>query len=108
MMFENVRRYRRYSVSAKAVIRRLDAASPDGLLTQVTTISQGGLGFYTDAIMEKATPVSVELLFPGVEESQKDVLKGRIASVCSQGKDYFVGIAFDKEISYDRFVEIIG
>lgn len=108
-MVENFRRYPRYSISAKAVIRRRDAGTPEGMTTQVTTISQGGIGFYTDVFMEKATPVSVELLFHVLEgKKDKDVLDGRIASICSQGSDFFVGIAFDKEISYDRFIEIIG
>jgi hypothetical protein len=106
---ENFRKYPRYSISAKAVIRRLDAEKSEGLTTQVTTISQGGMGFYTEVFMEKATPVSIELLFDVLERKKdRDVLEGRIASICSQGSDYFVGIAFDKEISYDRFVEIIG
>ncbi|MCL5022657.1 MAG: PilZ domain-containing protein [Nitrospirae bacterium] len=108
-MFENFRRYQRYSISAGAVIRRQDAGSPERLTAQVTTISQGGMGFYTDVPMEKATPVSIELLFhPFGAAAGNDVLQGRIASVCSQGNDYYVGIAFDREISYDRFVEIIG
>jgi hypothetical protein len=58
--------------------------------------------------MEKATPVSVELLFHSPAGTGKDILVGRVASVSSHGKDFFVGIAFDSEISYDRFVEIIG
>lgn len=108
-MFENFRRYRRYSISARAVIRRQGAESTKGLATRVTTISQGGMGFYTRVPIEKATPVSVELLFPGHEGmTRKDILEGRIASVCSQEDDYFVGIAFDREISHDLFAEIMG
>ena len=108
-MFENFRRYRRYSISARAVIRRRDSASPEGLATQVTTISQGGMGFYTRVFIEKATPVSVELFFPAPEGlAKKDIFEGRIASVCPQENDYFVGISFDGEISYDRFSEILG
>jgi hypothetical protein len=107
-MFAMFRRYRRYSISAQAVIRRRDTGSPEGLTTQVNNISQGGMGVYTSVCMEKATPVLVELQFHSFEGIRKDVLEGRIASVSSQGNDYFVGIAFDREISYDRFVEIIG
>lgn len=107
-MFENYRRYQRYSVSAKAVIRRQAGESQEGLTTQVNTISQGGMGFYTNVFMEKATPVSIEFLFSALKGMEKDILEGRIASICSQEKDYFVGIAFEREISYDRFVEIIS
>jgi len=107
-MFENYRRYQRYSVSAKAVIRTLTLESQEGVTTEVNTISQGGAGFYTEVFMEKATPVSVEFLFGTFQGMEKDLLLGRIASVCPQGKDYFVGVSFEREISYDRFMEIIG
>jgi hypothetical protein len=107
-VFENYRRYQRYSVSAKAVIRRQVAETQEGLTTQVSTLSQGGMGFYTDVLMEKATPVSIEFLFSALQGVKQEVLTGRIASVCSQEKDYFVGIAFDREISYDRFMEMTG
>ncbi len=108
-MFENFRRYPRYSVCAVAIIKRRDAGSPEELDTRVTTISQGGMGFYSSVPMEKATPVLVELLFHAPEGiTRKDVLEGKIASISAQGKDYYVGIAFDREISHDRFAEIIG
>jgi hypothetical protein len=108
VVFENYRRYQRYSVSAKAVIRRLTAESQEGLTTQVNTISQGGVGFYTSVCMERATPVSIEFLFGSLQGMEKDIFVGKIASVCSQGKDYFVGVSFEREISYDRFMDIIG
>jgi len=108
-MFENYRRYPRYSVSARVVVRRLDSLSPGGLDTQVTTISQGGMGFYTSVLMEKSTPVSVELLFHASDSAaREDVFEGKVASICAQGKDYYIGIAFDEDISDDRFAEIIG
>lgn len=82
--------------------------SLEGLTTQVNNISQGGMGVYTNVHIEKTTPVSVELLFDSHAGTGKDILVGRVASVSSHGKDFFVGIAFDSEISYDRFVAIIG
>lgn len=92
-----------------AVIKRRDAGSPEELDTRVTTISQGGMGFYSSVPMEKATPVFIELQFHASEGTmRKDVLEGKIASISAQGKDYYIGIAFEREISYDRFVEIIG
>ena len=106
-MFESFRRWQRYSISAKALIRRLDAGSPKGLVAQVTTISQGGMGFYTDVPLEKTTPVSIELLFHSLDGSKPDILEGKIVSTCSHGKDFFTGIAFDREIPYDRFYGII-
>ena len=104
-VYENYRRYHRYSVSAKALITRHDANSPKRLSTQVTTISQGGLGFYADILFEKATPVSVELL---ISDRDMEILEGRIASICSEGNNYFVGIAFNRDIPYEQFVEIFG
>ncbi len=103
---KNYRRYPRFSVFAKAVITRRDAGSPGRLAAMVNTISQGGMGFYTDVFLEKATPVSVELLFGSSVPA--DELDGKVASICSQGNDYFVGIAFDKEISYERLAEMVG
>ena len=107
-MLENYRKYQRYSVSAKAMIRRLSAEAQEEVTTQVNTISQGGMGFYTDVFMERSTPVSIEFLFGAFDGLEKGILTGKIVSVCSQEKDYFVGIAFDNEISYEHFVEIIG
>ncbi len=106
-MDKDFRRYTRHSISAKAVITRQDAGIPEKLMAQVNNISQGGMGFYADVIIEKATPVSVEFLFQA-GEVMKDPLRGKITSICFQGADYFIGVAFDREITYDRFVEIIG
>jgi hypothetical protein len=106
-MFENYRRYQRYSISAKAVVRTLTAESQDGLTAQVNTISQGGTGFYTNVFMEKATPVSIEFFF-GCLQGMEDILVGKIASVCTHGKDYFVGVSFEREIPYEHFMELIG
>ncbi len=105
-MFENYRRYPRYSICAKAMLKRLIEGSPEKLIVWVNTISQGGMGFYTDVFLEKATPVSIELMIGTPEMT--DVFEGRIASVSSQGKDYFTGIAFNKDISYERFADIVG
>ena len=104
-MHENYRRYQRYSVSAKALITRRDTESPETMTTQVSTISQGGMGFYAAVPLQKTTPVMVELLLgsPGM-----GILKGKIASISSQGNNYFVGIAFDSEIPHERFIEIFG
>jgi hypothetical protein len=104
--YKNYRRYPRFSILAKAVITRRDEGSPGRLTAMVNTISQGGMGFYTDVLLEKTTPVSVELqLNPAYAGN---TLEGKIASICSQGKDYFVGIAFDRELPYDRLTELVG
>lgn len=105
-MNNDYRRYPRYSVNARALISRQDESSPEKLPTQITTISQGGIGFYSNTFMGKSTPVTVELLINAV--GGIEILEGRIVSICSQENDYFVGIAFDKAISEDRFAEIFG
>ena len=102
----NYRKYKRYSICAKAVLIRQGGVSPERLTVQVNTISQGGMGFYTSVFLEKATAVSVELVVDSA--GGPDVFEGRIASVSSQGNDYFTGIAFNNDISYDRFVGLIG
>jgi len=105
-MFNHYRKYQRYSICAKAFITRQDESVSERLTTQVTTISQGGMGFYANESLEESTPVLIELLTS--EDGGTEILEGKIVSSCSTGNDYFVGISFAREISYDRFVEIIG
>ena len=105
-MHNDYRRYPRYSVNARALITRRDESSPEKLTTQINTISQGGIGFYSDTFLGKSTPVTVELLIDAA--GRIEILEGKIASICTQEKDYFVGIAFDKAISEERFEEILG
>lgn len=105
-MKNDYRRYPRYSVSARALITRWDESPPEKITTQINTISQGGIGFYSNTFLGKSTPVTVELQIDAA--GRIEILEGRIASICSQGKDYFVGISFDKAISEDRFAAIFG
>ena len=105
-MYNDYRRYPRFSVNAKALITRRDESSPEKLSAQIITISQGGIGFYSDTFLVKSTPVTVELLVDAV--GRTEIIEGKIASICSQEKDYFVGISFDKAISDDRFAAILG
>ena len=105
-MYNDYRRYPRFSVNAKALITRRDESSPEKLSAQINTISQGGIGFYSDKFLGKSTPVTVELLVDAV--GRTEIIEGKIASICSQEKDYFVGISFDKAISDDRFAAILG
>ena len=108
-MYKEFRRYPRYPISTKAVVTMLDDGSHERLTTQVITISQGGMGIYTSVLMKKAALVSVKLLLYARDGAvQEDVFEGKIASVCLQENDYFVGIAFDREISYDRLVDIVS
>jgi hypothetical protein len=106
VFYNEYRRYPRYSVNARALITMRDESSPEKLTTQINTISQGGIGFYSNTFLGKSTPVTVELLSDAVDRIE--ILEGKIASICSQEKDYFVGIAFDEAISEDRFAEILG
>ena len=105
-MHNDYRRYPRYSVNARALITRRDQSSSEKLTTQINTLSRGGIGFYSNTFLGKSTPVTVELLIDAV--GLIDILEGKIASICSQGKDYFVGISFDEAISDERFAAIFG
>ena len=105
-MHNDYRRYPRYSVNVRALITRRDESYPEKLTTQINTISQGGIGFYSDTYLGKSTPVTVELLVDAV--GRTEIIEGKIASICSQEKDYFVGISFDKAISDDRFAAMLG
>ena len=105
-MHNGYRRYPRYSVNVRALITRLDESPPEKLTAQISTISQGGIGFYSNTFLGRSTPVAVELFIDAV--GRIGILEGKIASICSQGKDYFVGISFDKTISDDCFAAIFG
>lgn len=105
-MTEYYRRYQRYSISAGAVVTRRDAGPQDRLNAQIVTISRGGMGFYADRSLEKATPVTIEFLSEAMRNM--GVLEGRIASIFCQDDDFFVGIAFDREIPIDRFSAVIS
>jgi hypothetical protein len=112
-MFENYRRYKRFSVSARALISIGNDSSKRRLTTQVSTISQGGMGFYSSTFLKITTPVSVELMIlsPGewdILQSKIAHFEGKIASICSQGDDYYIGISFNREIPYDHFSDIVG
>ena len=105
-VINDYRKYPRYSVNARVLITMRDESSPEKLTTQINTISQGGIGFYSNTFLGKSTPVTVELLIDAI--GRIEILEGKIASICSQGKDYFVGISFDKTISDDCFAAIFG
>jgi hypothetical protein len=105
-LFDNYRKYQRHSICAKAFITRRDEGPSEKLTAQVITISQGGMGFYASESLEKSTPVLIELLTGTAGGTE--FLEGQIASICPLENDYFVGISFAREISHDRFVEIIG
>ena len=105
-MYNDYRRYPRYSVNARALITRRDESSPEKLTTQINTISQGGMGFYSNTFLGKSTPVTVELLVDAF--GWIEIFEGKIASICSQEEDYFMGISFDEAISDDRFAAIFG
>jgi hypothetical protein len=98
-MVKDNRRYPRYALSARAVITGRQRNSAGRLATQVTNISLGGVGLYSDIFWEETTPVTVEFLSGN---SGKDIFDGRIASVSLEGDNYFMGVSFDREISYDR------
>jgi len=109
MYYKKVRRYPRFSVSTWALITKKDGEQIKQLNTRVVTISLGGMGVYTDVSLKKATPVTVELLsYTSDGLTKTDTFEGKIASICSQERDYFVGISFDREISHERFLEILG
>jgi len=88
------------------VVARKDAGEPDRLNAKIVTISRGGMGFYADRPLEKATPVTVEFLSEAMRKM--GVLEGRIASIFSQDDDFFVGIAFDREIPFEEFSSVIS
>ncbi len=107
-MPESMRKYHRYQVFAKAIVRLKGWTKKQGFDGQVNNISQGGMGVYTDIPFDSHIPVSVELPFPPSDDvTATSTLSGRVASLRKYDDLYFVGIAFDHVIPHDRFMKMI-
>ncbi|MGE5894227.1 MAG: PilZ domain-containing protein [bacterium] len=107
-MTEYFRRYHRYPVFTRAVVTLKEWAHPRQVTTQVTNISQGGIGLYTDVPLEQTTPVSVELAYPDiVGTGPGEHLQGRVASLLKQYDRYFMGIVFDEPLTHEHLMKIL-
>ena len=103
------RRFHRYQVFAKAVVKAKYESGQAMLESQVNNISQGGMGVYTESPLMKSTPVFVELSFPPSDNVMEEtVIEGSVASLTEHDDHYFMGIVFDKVISHENFMKIIN
>jgi c-di-GMP-binding flagellar brake protein YcgR len=103
------RRYHRYQIFAKAIVKAKYQSGKTMFESQVNNISQGGMGVYTDAPLMKSTPVFVELSFPPSDNAVEDtIIEGSVASLTEYDDRYFMGIVFDKVIPHENFMKIIN
>ncbi len=93
------------TTEARAVIRRSAVESQEGLTAQINTVSQGGMGFIQMSLWRK--PLRSPLSYcPVPVWIWRNILEDCLGLI--SGKELFYGISFEREISYDRFIEMIG
>ncbi len=108
-MFRTQRRYYRHPLRSKATVTTKDSEQSKQLTTQVNTISQGGMGLYTNTPLEKFTSVSVELSLDNLENKGKeDPLVGMVVSISKPNNLYLMGVCFDELLNQEQFWEIIN
>ncbi|MEC4685269.1 MAG: PilZ domain-containing protein [Nitrospirota bacterium] len=115
-MIQNLRRHHRYPILATAVVEVRNDKNPQPIETMVASISQSGMGVYSNAPLEKGTPVTIEITFISVKGiKENDTVEGRVVWLSKLGKIYFVGIAFDEELNpvkqarlYEHFFKVIS
>jgi hypothetical protein len=114
-MISETRRYRRYPFVATAVLLLTSENMQQRITTLADNISLLGVGLRAYKPLDRGISTTVELAFmtmKGIRE--KDVIEGKIAWTARQEYHYYIGIAFDKEISrernpklYEHFVRVI-
>lgn len=108
-MTTSFRRYHRYQIFAKAIVKARYQSDQKMLESQVNNISQGGIGVYIDTPLMKSTPVFVELSFPPSDNTMEGtIIEGSVVSLTEYDDRYFMGIAFDKVIPHENFMKIIN
>jgi len=108
-MAEGYRKYHRYQIFGAALLIPRCTMKTKPIASRVNNISQGGMGLYTKIPLEMDTEVCVELSFLDAgDRGEKSVVNGKVASLAENDEQYFVGISFDTEISYDRFMKMIS
>lgn len=108
-VMQGYRKYQRYQVSGNAVVIPRFKRGEQPIASRVNNISQGGIGVYTDVPLEKSTKVRIKFSFLGDPETgEESIIDGKVASLSENDHEYFLGIAFDQDISYDRFMKMIN
>lgn len=107
-MYSSFRRYHRYNIFATALVRTKTEDTPKRLSTQVSNISQGGMGLFSTYPLAHSTAVSIELSFISHDESeQKNIIEGNVASLVKDNDHYFMGIEFNAVIPHESFMKMI-
>ncbi len=108
IMFRTQRRYYRHPLLAKAIVTTKGSEQSKRLTTQVNTISQGGMGVYTNTPLEKFTSVSVELSLDNLENKGKECpLVGLVVSISKPNNLYLMGVCFDELLSSEQLGKIV-
>jgi hypothetical protein len=94
------RKYPRFPVSGSAVVKT--SASSVEFPGSIEMCSKGGVGICTDVIIEKGTPISLEIDIHTGSDFSKCRLTGVVKDFSEWGEKGLLGVAFDKEISADN------
>ncbi|HEB75235.1 MAG TPA: PilZ domain-containing protein [Nitrospirae bacterium] len=116
MKKRNLRRHHRYPILATAHVSPREGGDVQPIETMVASISQSGLGVYSYSPLKTGTRVRIEITFISVKGvKEKDTTEGRVVWLSGMGRLYFIGIAFDEELSpakqprlYEHFFKVVS
>ncbi len=94
------RKYPRFPVSGSAVVKT--SANRVEFPGSIEMCSRGGIGIYTDVMIEKGTPISLDIDIDTGPYSSKCRLTGVVKDFSEWGEKGLLGVAFDKEINAEN------
>jgi hypothetical protein len=102
-MISNNRSYRRYSIFARADILMKNETKPVRIHTLVNSISEVGIGLYSNAPIERFAEISITIEFFNVEgKKENDSIDGKVVWLTRQDEMYYLGVFFNEELDAER------
>ena len=102
-MFNNIRKYHRYPIFARANIVVKNEIDSVARKTEVSSIAVSGLGVYSAELIGVGEEVSINIEVPGPKEEMKnDTIDGKVVWLSMKDDIYYLGIFFDEELNKDR------
>lgn len=94
------RKYPRFPVTGSAIIKA--SSNRVKFPGSIEMFSRNGIGIYTNVVIEKETPIQLEIDIYTGSYSSKCHLNGRVKSISDWGGKNLLGVLFDREISRDN------
>jgi len=99
----NKRKHRRVPMAAVATVQYSDAGIMHSAEAAISSISLGGIGIYTDRVIEDICDVSIAIPFISIEGAMETIaVEGQVVYSRKMGSVIFIGIQFDNEISIEN------